>query len=332
MPPSTPVYSSGRLSAKPKLVVDVIDSGQGNSILVSYPNGNFMLVDCGSQAHGIHNSVYSHVSGYIATVTGGSDIACVVLTHGDQDHTAYIPHIPQAQKPRTVFYGGARKDLDGDTLAWVQAQEKRTPRGSCLVWDFKGYHSASPDADFQGADSPNDTDVYVLAAGAGDTPNARSIVLLLVYGTQGVLLSGDATLATEAEILSNFPTNFLKTCTVLVPGHHGAYESTAPDFQNALAPAAAAISASGANQSYAHPDCATMRQLTRAAYVQSGTDHAVTCSDGKGKPFKNSSTTKAVYVTGTNGDIRFTTDGSNCNIKVSSLGGGLARTTGGALR
>ncbi len=320
MPPTTTVYKTGNLSRAPKLIVDVIASGQGNSILVSYPNGKYMLVDCGSQAHGTNNTLYAHVSAYITTVTGGNDISCVVLTHGDQDHTSWIPDIDEAQRPKSVFYGGLRRDLDDKTLAWVRGQERRTPRGSCLVWDFKGYHSVAPDADFQGADSNVDTDVYVLAAGDGDSPNARSVVLLLVYGTQGVVLTGDATTATEGEILANFPGNFLSQCTLLVPGHHGAFESTAPDFQDTLAPDVAALSASGTNASYAHPNCATLQQLTGAPYVGVGTDHFVTCSDGKGQAYGTSQTSKAVYVTGTNGDIRLTTDGTKVNVKVSSIG------------
>ncbi len=321
MAPSKTVYKTGNLSGNPKLMVDVIASGRGNSILVSYPNGNFMLVDCGSQAYGTNNKKFKHVSQYITSVTGGNNINCVVLTHGDRDHTAWIPSIPEAQHPRTVFYGGKRKDLDAGTLAWVRAQEKR-PNGSVTVWQFTNeYHHSYPDADFQGADSEtHDTGVYVLSAGAGDSPNSRSVVLLLIYGNFGILLPGDATMGTEDEILSNFSAQFLSKSTILVPGHHGALESTGETFQDTLAPDAALISASGTNLSYAHPNCTTLNQLTAADYIKKGTSHSINCSGGKGLPYSSNQSQKCVYLTGTNGDLRFTTDGTNYNIKVSSLG------------
>ncbi len=321
MPPSKQVLSSGRLSGGPKLIVDVIDVGQGNAILVSYPNGNYMLVDCGSLATSTSGATFKHAQAYITSVTGGSPITTVVITHGDTDHTAFIPYIKEAQKPSYVFYGGKEAWLDDDVLAWVKKQQARA---GCKVFCFpsKGYTSTSPDADFGGADDENETDVYVLGANYGTTPNDKSVVLMLCYETQAVVLTGDAEWNAETEILTKVPKKLLKRCTVFMPAHHGSYYSTTQNWLNALSPLIAPVSASGTNMSYAHPDCMTL-EMVEAKVLNSADKHRGVCSDGRGKAYKSVDTTRAIFVTATNGDIRYTTDGTNYNVKISSLGGAL---------
>jgi hypothetical protein len=104
-----------------------------------------------------------------------------------------------------------------------------------------------------------------------------------------------------------------------MPGHHGALSSTSTQWAAKLDPDVAVISSSGTNSGYAHPACLTNEIL--APYVLGGvTDHAIICSDGKISPYTRSRSTDALLTTATNGDVRYTTNGSKFKIQISSLG------------
>lgn len=315
MPPSKAINTSGGRLSGPYLKVDFIDTGQGNAVLVSYPNGNFMLVDCGSQATSTKGWPFTHVRDYIATVTGGDDIDCVVLSHGDDDHTAFVPYIPEAATPTYLHFGGSIVDYSAKVQAYIHAQENKKGR---FVYRYPtDYSSAQPDADFATDTYKGEAWTSVLGANYGHSPNSRSIVLRVRFGSHTVVLPGDAETDTEAFIISQIPSKVLDRTTVLMPGHHGAFEATGRAWAKALDPDIDVFSASGANMSYAHPDCATV-SLVEEYCLGGSVSHDVICSNGKGQAYTRSATTETVLVTATNGDVRFVSDGTNWRLLASS--------------
>ena len=314
VPSKVVLKSAGNVSGN-KLTVDFINCWQGNSVLITYPNGAYMLVDCGSQTTSQTSWPYTHVASYIASVVGTNSIDCVVMSHGDDDHTAFIPHIPQAAAPTYLHYGGSIGDYDTDVQTYIKGRE----RAKAMVFRYpaKGYSNTDADADFASETTAGEAWVIVLSANFGKSPNSRSIVLLIRYGDHAVVLPGDASSDTEDHIIAKVPKKMLTNATVLMPGHHGAYESTSDAWVKALKPGISVISASGANMAYAHPACMTNEILKVPAAT--GEDHTITCSDGKGKKYKKSDTTKAVLVTATQGDVRFVSDGKNFRLLASSL-------------
>jgi beta-lactamase superfamily II metal-dependent hydrolase len=322
MPPSKTVLSSGNLKSGPKLIVDFIDVGQGNAVLVSYPNGSYMLADCGSQATSLNGGAYKDAQKYITSVTGGASIGTVVMSHGDDDHCAFIPHIAEAQNPTYVHFGGSITDYSKDVRDWIKSMENTNGR-SVIRYPPTGYTDVSPDADFGSDTYAGEAHVMVLSANHGFTPNDNSIVLMIRFGNQAVILPGDAEAFTEAQIIANVPKKLLAKCTVLMPGHHGAFTSTSTAWADAVAPLVSTVSASGSNMSYAHPDCSTNTLLIAKA-TAGATQHGVICSTGRGVPYTTQQITKGLFVTSTNGDIRYTTDGENYKVQVSSYGEVLA--------
>lgn len=316
MPPRTVIAKSGPNLSGDKLTVDFIDTGQGNAVLVSYPNGNFMLVDCGSQATSTKGRTFTHVSSYITRVTGGKTIDCVVLSHGDEDHTAFVPSITEAATPTYVHYGGSISDYSTAVRTWINQQENKKNR---FVYRYpQNYSMPMPDADFATETTKGKAWTMVLAANYGGSPNSRSIVLMIRFGSHAVILPGDAEADTEAFIVKNVPRKLLAGCTVLMPGHHGAVESTSSTWTNVLTPPISVVSASGTNMSYAHPSCVTMETLK--LHAQAGAnEHQVICSTGKGVKYTRDDNTQALLTTATNGDVRFISDGSNWRLLASSV-------------
>ncbi|MFI6122543.1 ComEC/Rec2 family competence protein [Streptomyces sp. NPDC051064] len=316
MPPTKVIRNSGtKLGKGPKLTVDFIDSGQGNAVLVTYPNGNYMLVDCGSQATSTTGWPFTHVQNYITSVTGGNAISCVVLSHGDDDHTAFIPHIAEATRPTYVHYGGSISEYSKEVQDWIAKQEGQ--KGQFVYKYKKDTCISQPDADFASETTPGEAWTMVLSASFGKSPNSKSIVLMIRFGEHTVILPGDADTTTETFILGKVPKKLLNRSTVLMPGHHGAFESTGAAWAKRLDPDVDVISASGTNKAYAHPSCATIKLLEE--YCLAGAlSHDVICSDGKGSDFKRSATVESVLTTATNGDVRFVSDGTNWKLMASS--------------
>lgn len=316
MPPAKVFARSANAVTGATLTVDFIDTGQGNAVLVSYPNGEFMLCDCGSQKSSDTGPTFASVQKYITKVTGGKLIKCVVLSHGDEDHTAFVPYIEEAVAPDFSHWTGRAGDYSAEVNDWLTRQ---STAGRGVYW----YHgspesSAVPEGIF-GTDTSGDGQalVYVLSGAFGHSPNSMSLVLLVRFGDIAIVLPGDADTSTEAFILTKIPQALLNTCLVLMPGHHGAYESTGAPWVAALRPSVDVIS-SGVNNGYGHPACATNALLEKRTVE--ATPHTVTCADGKSTPYDYAVSSKALFVTATNGDVRFVTNGTEWKLMASSAG------------
>lgn len=113
--------------------------------------------------------------------------------------------------------------------------------------------------------------------------NNYSIVLKLTYKEKSFLFMGDAETLSEKEITGDVQADVLKV------GHHGSRTSTSQAFLNKVNPSYAVISV-GLNNDYKHPHKEVIDRLEK-------------------KNIK-------IYRTDQNGDIIFTTDGYNIDVKV----------------
>ena len=113
--------------------------------------------------------------------------------------------------------------------------------------------------------------------------NNYSIVLKLTYKEKSFLFTGDAETLSEKEITGDVEADVLKV------GHHGSRTSTSQAFLNKVNPSYAVISV-GLNNDYKHPHQEVLDRLEK-------------------KNIK-------IYRTDQNGDIIFTTDGYNIDVKV----------------
>lgn len=113
--------------------------------------------------------------------------------------------------------------------------------------------------------------------------NNYSIVLKLTYKEKSFLFMGDAENLSEKEITGDVEADALKV------GHHGSRTSTSQAFLNKVNPSYAVISV-GLNNDYKHPH-----------------QEVIDCLEKKNIK---------IYRTDQNGDIIFTTDGYNIDVKV----------------
>ena len=112
----------------------------------------------------------------------------------------------------------------------------------------------------------------VLAPLRGDYKDANdhSVVLKVTYGQTTVLLTGDAGLEAEEDLLKTYGTDVL-SCDLLKVGHHGADTATSVAFVSAVSPDYAVISV-GAGNSYDHPRAEILERLRQAGITVYRTD------------------------------------------------------------
>lgn len=238
------------------LTVSIIDVGQGDSILVQYPNGANMLVDAGTSSAG--KAVVSYLR---SREVAALDI--VVATHPHEDHIGGIKTVLNAFVVCKVWDSGCNHG-------------SRTQANMLSAIKAKGIRFETPKAGL--TERIGDVNVSVLAPKAGvmDDANNSSLVLRIVYGKTSFLLTGDLG-DCERQSVAEWPES-----TVLKVPHHGSHNGTDLAFLQQVKPKIAVISC-GKDNPYGHPHKSTLDALKyvgTATYVTAESGTVVLTSDG----------------------------------------------------
>jgi competence protein ComEC len=227
------------------LEISAIDVGQGDSLLVAFPNGRTMLIDGGGfpgmsrMARKPNLDIGEDVVSPYLWSRKIRRLDYAVLTHGHSDHMAGMGAVLDNFRPRVLWIG-----VEPDTPAWRALKEKALHDGvriQALGSTTKPFQIGSANVTVL-APMPD----YV----AGDIPaNDDSVVLQIGLGRRRVLLTGDAEKPIEGELLSE---GKLQPVTLLKAGHHGSRTSSSEAFIDAVRPEFTMISAGYLNQ-FHHP-------------------------------------------------------------------------------
>jgi competence protein ComEC len=220
------------------LHVYFLDIGQGDGILIQTPSGRQVLIDGGKSPQ----LLLSELGAVMPFWDRSLDL--MVMTHPDIDHMGAQPDIVARYHVGMALESGNFKDHE-DGKRWREQMEQ---------------HDIPVEDQQQGGwiDLGDGASLWVLwppyednldhAKIEEDDKNERSLVLKLVYGEFSVLLTGDAGLLSESELLqSGAPV----ASQILKVGHHGSNSSTSSSFVQRVAPVAAVIQV-GENR-YGHP-------------------------------------------------------------------------------
>ena len=234
-----------------QLELTAIDVGQGDSLLVSFPDSKLMLIDGGGILSFGRNAKPRFdigedvVSPYLWT-RSIRKLDVVVLTHAHDDHARGLPAIIENFHPAELWTGATPQ-----SEAWSQvraaAQSERVKilaMQSGRSFDFGGARVAilSPPPDYAAGDAPKNND---------------SLALRISYGSRSFLLTGDMEKPMEQRLLiSGQPIR----ADVLKVGHHGSNTSSTDPFLDAVAPVFAIISDGFAN-SFHHPHPQVLARL-----------------------------------------------------------------------
>lgn len=235
--PLLPFFSKG---VRPTLQLDVLDVGQGQSVLLRTAQHQ-MLIDTGAGAwqEGASSMGDRVVVPYLRR-QGIRKLDEVLLSHLDADHSGGLPAVMQAiqvkQLRSNVYDPKITQYQDVPFLSCDQGQKWQ--------WDQVELNI-----------------LYPRHGQLRDDPNETSCVLLITSHSFGqpfkILIMGDLGWEGEYQLLQDYPD---LNADILVLGHHGSRHSSAYDFLKQVNPKLAIISA-GFDNRYGHPTPQTMARL-----------------------------------------------------------------------
>ncbi len=229
-----------------KLIVTMLDVGQGDGIYIRTPGGQTMFVDGGSS--NVTNVGEKRIGPFLKS-KGVRTLDYVLISHGDADHKNGIEELLTDQQC------GIRIDtlLLPPKNVWDEGIEKLVSlakENDTKVLEFKEGQTMEDELFCMECLAPGKT--YEGKAG-----NEASMVFEIRYQTFRMLFTGDLEGTGERNLEES---GMLKRCTVLKVAHHGSKNSTSEKFIKEVKPSIALIS-SGIHNRYGHPDCETLQRL-----------------------------------------------------------------------
>jgi len=234
-----------------ELELTAIDVGQGDSLLISFPDGKLMLMDGGGIVSFGHHAKQridigeDVVSPYLWS-RSIRKIDVVAMTHAHDDHAGGLPALIENFHPQELWTGATPS-----SQAWSLVQAKARAGNVKLVhmntgrsFEFGGsrIEVLSPPSDYIAADTPKNND---------------SLALRITYRERSFLLTGDMERPMEYEALA---TGAPLRADVLKVGHHGSNTSSTDPFLDAVSPTFAIIS-DGFDNPFRHPHPQVLQRL-----------------------------------------------------------------------
>lgn len=271
-----------------RLRVDFLDVGQGDSALLTMPDGTTILVDGGGRpplnarrreeseeyeadaferdTRGIGEAVVSEYLWH----RGLDHVDYVLATHADADHIQGLNDVLKNFRVRAAlvarapaidpeFREFARTALDSGVPVYMIGRGDLFHFGTVtaeVLWPTRETNALAP------------------------SQNNDSIVLRLKFGERTLLLTGDIEREAEAALIAQ-PENL--RCDVIKVAHHGSRTSSTQSFVNAARPNLAIISV-GQQSPFGHPHAEVVRrwQDSGAQVLTTGRSGTITIStDGQ---------------------------------------------------
>ena len=229
----------------------IIDVGNGDAMLIKFPNDETMMIDTGEEYYS--NKVTSYVQQYLWS-EGLNQIDYLVLTHPDSDHVGgankildkfkvknvYRPKIYSMTEYEILVDKGNYKINDSNIYdkAIMKAYEKK-----CNIF----YNEAG--ISFKMGDCSVEFLAPLLTNYSES--NNYSAVIMITYQSKKFLFMGDAETIVEEQLIEKYG-DYLKA-DVLKAGHHGSYSSSSEEFLNVVNPEYVLFSSSGSKY-FPHED------------------------------------------------------------------------------
>ena len=258
---SSRAQPSGRSAASRTATIEILDVGQGDSILIRSPEGKTALIDAGPTHDGALRELHRK---------GIKSLDMVAISHHHSDHYGGMDHVIRAMKPRyflasrsghsTATYLRLLKTVEAQGMAVIQpsSHARKIELGSVEMTLFP--------------QPPDDR----------KEENNNSLGLRVRYGNFSCLLTGDSE-ETERQWWLKHDPDLVSNCTILKLAHHGSRNGTDASWLRIVRPELA-VASMGRNNEYGHPHSETVSLLRRSGLPFLRTDQLgtiVIITDGR---------------------------------------------------
>jgi competence protein ComEC len=233
----------------PGWLITACDVGQGDALVLAAGVGVGVVVDAGPDPAAVDGCLHR---------LGIRRIPLVVLTHLHADHVAGLPGVLRDRAVGAIEVGPLRQPDWAWRSVLNEAEAAHVPMLEGAVGEVRQVANLrialiGPRHAFHGTRSD---------------PNNSSLVLRVTTGGHSMLLTGDAEVEAQRELLrddsADLPAEILK-----VPHHGSAY--SLPDFIAAVRPGIGIVSV-GAHNDYGHPSAFLLATLSRLGVRAERTD------------------------------------------------------------
>lgn len=218
------------------LEVDFLNVGQGDAAFIETPQGHQILIDGGPDS-----TVLEKLDKLLPF--WDREIDAVILTHPELDHMQGLVEVLQRYGVGYILWNGAERETLG-FKKWANLLDKAK-----VIVAKAGVKIKAGSAK-----------IDILHPSGSLPGNDGSIVLMLNYGKNSFLFTGDISNKAENQLVGS-PTSHTLKADVLKVAHHGSKYSSSENFLAAASPKYAVISV-GKN-SYGHPTQEVLQRLKK---------------------------------------------------------------------
>lgn len=213
--------------------IDIIDVGQGDSILIHLNRKNILIDTGGDTSYSSNkdgeiffNTIYPALKS-----NGIKKLDYLILSHGDKDHMGEAKKIVESiDVNKVIFNVGSYNYLEKDLIKTLKKKNIRYYKNIENIYI-------------------GNTPIYFLNTGVYNNENDNSNVLYFIVNNYKFLLMGDASKIREKDILETYN---LEDIDFLKIGHHGSNTSSSKEFIESINPKYNLISV-GVDNKFNHP-------------------------------------------------------------------------------
>jgi len=237
---------------KGKLVLTFLSVGQGESILVNFPNGKRMLIDGGGSPSETSWDIGEKLLAPALWKMGIDSLDYLVLTHPHPDHIRGLNYVASNFTVGEFWEGGSYREIKEYRELTDIIKSRKIP--------IRKINSATPPIVIGRVRiEPLAPFADTIQSGGNDyrETNDESMVFRLKWGKFSALFTGDIGNEIEGRLVEK---SELLRCTLLKLPHHGSRHSSSMAFLKAASPKFAVVSA-GYGNSFHLPSQDTLDRL-----------------------------------------------------------------------